>query len=210
MCVCVCACVGVCACVHVWVCACVCVCVCAMQYTNTRTQSCIPHLTPICTGVNKETFLGGLGNFAHTFLISPGNLKHLEPPSKANNLAPPEPVVLEDRVKLDFPAIYLGLLMGRSGVHIKALCQQHKVAVHFTGEDGEEGEGKGKRPESRVAGPVVWVVVKHELGSGVEEFKEHLKQKAGKVVEKRKKHEISVSGECVGDCVCYVGSLCDV
>lgn len=95
-------------------------------------------------------------------------------------------------MQLDFPAAYLGLLMGRSGTHIKALCQQHKVAVHFTGEE----EGKGK--ESHVAGSAVWVVVKHKLGSSIEEFKEQLKQNAEKVVKNRKKHEISVSGECVG------------
>ncbi|KAL5467336.1 hypothetical protein EMCRGX_G031549 [Ephydatia muelleri] len=118
---------------------------------------------------------------------SVGNLQRLEPAYKPNMPVPSsEPVVLEDRMQLDFPAAYLGLLMGRSGTHIKALCQQHKVAVHFTGEE----EGKGK--ESHVAGSAVWVVVKHKLGSSIEEFKEQLKQNAEKVVKNRKKHEISV------------------
>ena len=96
--------------------------------------------------------------------------------------------MLQDRVKLDFPAAYLGLLMGVSGTHIKALCKQHEVTVHFTGED----EGKQKRKYPRVTGPAVWAVVKHLPGASVEEFKLELKQKAERVVKKRKEHESSV------------------
>ena len=96
--------------------------------------------------------------------------------------------MLQDRVKLDFPAAYLGLLMGVSGTHIKALCKQHEVTVHFTGED----EGKQKRKDPRVTGPAVWAVVKHLPGASVEEFKLELKQKAESVVKKRKEHESSV------------------
>ena len=117
-----------------------------------------------------------------------GDLQYFESSSKANTELHVEPIALQDRFKLDFPAAYLGLLVGVSGTHIKALCKQHEVTVHFTGEDEDEG----KQNRKLVTGPAVWAVVKHLPGASVEEFKLELKQKAERVVAKRKEHESSV------------------
>ena len=121
------------------------------------------------------------------FSHSLGDLHYFESSSKASTSL--EPVDLEEKMKLDFPAAYLGLLMGCSGKHIKALCKQHNVEVHFTGQD--EGQQKGK--EKHVTGPAIWAVVKHRPGTTVEDFKMELKKKAEMIAAKRRLHDASVS-----------------
>ena len=106
-----------------------------------------------------------------------------------------------DKVKeeflLDFPAPYLGPLLGRQGVHLKNLCQKHGITNIYLGKKDD----RGKRPYIYMSPfPVSYEYVAGDDKVGG--FRKALNNWASLVKEKRDKHALAVSVGTSSWCMC--------
>ena len=117
-----------------------------------------------------------------------GDFSSLTPPTQAGN-HPVKPVPTVSFV-LPLPSHFLGIFFGSGGSHIKSLCQEFGVKIHF-----EDVEKQSSNKSKHLTGDSVKVTVAGEVGkkvnfSGVQES---LLARAELVNKKREQHQENVS-----------------
>ena len=76
----------------------------------------------------------------HSFpSLPPGDYHRLEP-KRADALAGEAAKEMKEELELPLDSAHLGVFMGRGGRHVKPLCQEHGVEVHFAAA-AESGSG---------------------------------------------------------------------
>ena len=122
-------------------------------------------------------------------LIFVGNFGRLVPPETVV----PEPVDTK-AIEVSLEDARLGRVIGKNGVHIKALCKAYNVTARVTKPGGDE---RGR--QRRIYDENVLVLVSSPVGhdQDILKFEKALMEHVGIVKKKEKKHKAQV---CV--CVC--------